>query len=97
MYIATTTADSSQNTSFITFVASTRVISWSAPTVAGVYTTTITGQITNAVDTYTATTTFVLTVYSCSTSIDTITITPSTTTSVTMTLNDATSGLQTIN
>jgi hypothetical protein len=96
VYTATITADSGQSTSFITFVALTRVISWSAPTVAGVYTANITGQIANAVGTYTATTTFVITVYSCSTSIDTITITPSTTTSVTMTLSDATSGSQTI-
>jgi hypothetical protein len=43
VYTATTTADSGQSTSFIAFNAVTRVISWTAPTAAGVYTTTVSG------------------------------------------------------
>ena len=60
------------------------IVAWGTPNVAGVYTVTVTGSITNSVGSKTATTNFVLGVYSCLTSTDTITITPSVLTPVNM-------------
>ncbi len=59
-------------------------ITWSLPTAAGVYTTTVTGSITNAAGTRVAETSFVLTVTSCAASTDTISITASIVAPVTM-------------
>jgi hypothetical protein len=92
VYTGAITADAGQSTSFITLNIATRVISWTAPTVAGVYSVTITGKITNAGADNAVSNSLVLTVYSCATSIDTITITPSVATPVTMTLTQAISG-----
>jgi len=92
VYTSVITANAGQSTAFITFNAATVLITWTAPTVAGVFTVAVTGQITNAAGIKTAMTNFVLTVYSCTTSIDTIAITPSVPTSVSMPLLSAISG-----
>jgi hypothetical protein len=56
------TADGSQSTKFVTFNPSTMIITWDAPTEAGVYTCTITGFINNRYGTNTGNTDFILTV-----------------------------------
>ena len=67
------------DTSWITFVSLTRVVTWEkAPVIGfiGDYTITIYGKITNANGVHTGSTNFVLTVTpTCATSIDVITIT----------------------
>lgn len=45
VYSAVITADSTQSTVFITFETTTRVITWSVPSVAGIYTTYVSGTI----------------------------------------------------
>lgn len=60
------------------------------------YTVTETGQITNAASTYAKSTTFVLSVYNCMTSTDTVVITPSTIAPITMSLITAASGAVTV-
>lgn len=72
------------------------IVAWSVPTVAGVYTTTITGQINTAGPTNAATAKFVLSVRSCKTSSDQIIITPPAATTRTIALSEATGGQQTV-
>lgn len=71
------------------------MVSWTTPTVTGVYTVLVSGFITNAIGVSISSTTFVLTVIDmilCVNSADSIIITPSTTTPVSMKLTNATSG-----
>jgi hypothetical protein len=74
----------------------TRVVSWSTPISAGTFTVAISGQIMNGGAPNVATANFILTVISCSTSTDTITITPSFMNPITITLAAAKSGFQTM-
>jgi phage-related protein len=74
----TKTADSSQDTTFLSVNTGATTISWTSPQETGTYTVAVIGIIYNIHSNKVSTATLVLNVFSCLTTTDTLTITPST-------------------